>query len=161
MDGNAFAEATATLMPTLFRISMSILHHEADAQDALQQALERAWMRRGTVRPLSFRPWLTKILINECRNIQRHRKRVLVTDAFAEPVVEAYDMSLRDALDGLPEKLRTPFLLKYMENFSEKEVAAMLCVPQSTVRGRLYRARQALESQWNEKEAERDAKNTF
>ncbi len=152
MDGNQFADEARALSPTLFRISMSMLSHEQDAQDALQQALEKAWAKRDKVREGSFRPWLTTILVNECRNILRHKKRVMVTDTFKEQATPAYDMDLRDMLDRLPEKYRTPFLLKYMEHFSEKEIAAMLHLPGSTIRGRLYRARQQLQLELKEEE---------
>jgi RNA polymerase sigma factor, sigma-70 family len=155
MDGDVFVREVKLLSPTLFRISMSILRHEQDAQDALQQALEKAWTKRECVHEGTFKPWLTSILVNECRDMLRRKKRILVTDTFAEKPVPAHDMSLRDALDRLAEKYRTPFLLKYMENFSEKEIAAMLRLPGSTIRGRLYRAKQQLQVELNEKEAER------
>ena len=51
---------------------------------------------------------------------------------------------MRDAMDALPEKLRTPLLLKYMEGFSEQEIAGALGIPVTTVKSRLHRARKAL-----------------
>ena len=44
----------------------------------------------------------------------------------------------------MPEKQRLPIVLHYMEGYSLKEVASMLRLPESTLRGRLYQARQAL-----------------
>ena len=155
MDGNRFSQEVRELSPTLYRISMSMLRHEQDAQDALQQALEKAWAKRDKVRESAFKPWLTTILVNECRDMLRRKKRLFVTDAVTDSPVPAHDMSLRDALDRLSEKYRTPFLLRHMENFSEKEIAAMLRLPGSTIRGRLYRAKQQLQVELTEKEAER------
>jgi RNA polymerase sigma-70 factor (ECF subfamily) len=54
------------------------------------------------------------------------------------------DPSVREALDRLPVKQRLPVVLHYMEGYSLKEVADMLHLPESTLRGRLYQARQAL-----------------
>ena len=48
------------------------------------------------------------------------------------------------ALDNLPEKLRLPLVLHYIEGYSLNEAATMLRLPVTTVRNRLYAARQAL-----------------
>lgn len=69
----------------------------------------------------------------------------------AEPV----DFALCDALARIPDKLRTPLLLHYMEGFSVHEVARVLRVPDTTVRSRLYRARRALREQLDEQEGSR------
>lgn len=149
------AEVTA-LTPTLYRIGVSILRSGADAQDAVQQALARAWERRQTAHPEQFRAWLTRIVVNECRNIQRYRMRVLPVETMAdEPVYDPPDTGLREALDALSEKLRTPLLLKYMEEYSEKEIAKALMLPLTTVKNRLFRARRALQKNLSEKEDSR------
>lgn len=142
----AFIAETQALLPGLYRLSMSILHAHADAQDAVQSALLRAWERREQARPLQFRGWLTRIVINECRNIQRQRMRVFPA-ADVQREEEAFvpeDGDLAQAIDGLPEKLRTPLLLRYMEGYAEREIAAALGVPVTTVKNRLFRARKAL-----------------
>ena len=60
----------------LYRISRTILSSDADCQDALQEALIRAWMRRGSLRNEgAFDAWLIRILINECRILARRAKR--------------------------------------------------------------------------------------
>ena len=51
---------------------------------------------------------------------------------------------LSNELSALPEKLRTPLLLHYLEGFSLEEVAAVLHVPVGTVKSRLHLARKAL-----------------
>lgn len=138
-----FSEQAEAMLPSLHRICMSILHQRADAQDAVQGALLKAWEKRGSVTPERFRPWLTRIAINECRNIQRRRMRVVPTDRFDERE-QPRELGLAEAIGGLPEKLRTPLLLKYMEGYAEREIAASLGVPVTTVKSRLYRARRAL-----------------
>ncbi len=50
-------------------------------------------------------------------------------------------------MDALPERLRTPLLMRYMEGYSEREIAAALHVPVTTVKNRLFRARKALKKQ--------------
>ena len=132
----------------LYRLSLSILRSAADAQDAVQQGMLRAWERRRQVSDESrVRAWLTRIVVNECRNIQRKRMRVFPAAQMPECGVTnhaAEGEAMRDAMDALPEKLRTPLLLKYMEEFSEQEIAGALGIPVTTVKSRLHRARKAL-----------------
>lgn len=146
VDETVFTLESAALLPALYRICMSILHSDADAQDAVQQCLMKGWAKRGSVQPDGLRPWLTRIAVNECRNIQRYRRRVYPTDAVAacRQAPDLPDMELKEAIGRMGEKLRTPLLLKYRENYSEREIAQVLRVPVSTVKNRLYRARRAL-----------------
>ena len=146
IDEQVFTDVSKALLPILFRIGMSILHSDADVQDAVQQAMMKAWIHRGKIVETKLRPWLTRVMVNECRNIQRDRMRVTPlaqmedhTGAFVPP-----DLELADAVNVLPEKLRTPLLLKYSELFTEKEVAETLQISIPAVKNRLYRARKAL-----------------
>ena len=54
----------------------------------------------------------------------------------------------------LPETLRLPLLLRYMEGYSEQEAAAILRIPRNTLRARLKRARAKLRDEWIETEEE-------
>ncbi len=143
-----FTQETMELSPMLYRVSMSILRHEADCRDAVQQALMKTWAARERVDSLRFKPYLTRVLINECRNIQRQRMRVTpVAELPIEHMTyqkEEEDSELAYAIAQLPEPLRTPLLLFYMENYSEKETAQALGIAVSAVKNRLYRARRAL-----------------
>lgn len=150
IDDQAFAREAEAMLPGLYRMSASILRTQADAQDAVQQGLLRAWERRAQAREGSFRGWLTRIVINECHNIQRGRMRVFPVDTLPEspqPGPEESHTALLSAVDALPEKLRTPLLLRCMEEYSEKEIASALGVPVTTVKNRLHRARMALKKQ--------------
>ena len=57
-------------------------------------------------------------------------------------------------LDSLPEKLRLPLLLRYMEGYSEKETAGILRIPLNTLKARLKRARAKLRDEWIETQEE-------
>lgn len=147
VDEASFTRESMALVPALYRICMSILHCDADAQDAVQQSLLNAWAHRGAAQPERFRAWLTKIAVNECYNIRRYRKRVCpVEEIWDAREAEAPDLSVAEAVASLNEKLRMPLLLKYRENFSEREIAQALRIPVSTVKSRLFRARRALKT---------------
>lgn len=135
----------------LYRISVSLLRRDADAQDAVAQAIMKAWAAKERVSDDYFRPWLTRIVINECHTLLRKRKREQVLPdnmGFSPPP----DMDLRDALERLPENLRITLLLHCLEGFTMAEIASIQKVPVSTVKGRLFRARKALHHQLYEKE---------
>ena len=55
-------------------------------------------------------------------------------------------------MDSLPETLRLPLLLRYMEGYSEKEAAGILRIPVNTLKARLKRARAKLRDEWIETE---------
>lgn len=150
IDERAFVQAAQEQLESLHLLSLSILKSHADAQDAVQQGMLRAWERRAQVSgEAKLRAWLTRIVINECRNIQRRRMRVFPVGELprTERDDEAEEGALREAMDALSEKLRTPLLLKYVNGFSEKEIAHALGVPVTTVKSRLHRARKALRTE--------------
>ena len=154
MEPSAFSRIAEENMQGLYRLSFSILHTRHDAQVAVQQGLLRAWEKRETARPEQFRAWLTRIVINECHNIQRRRMRVVPMDELPERAapeeIDAAAGELKSAVDALPEKLRVPLLLRYMERYSEKEIAQTLGVPVTTVKNRLFRARRAVRAELDE-----------
>lgn len=150
MNEAAFTALCRAHMDGLYRVSRSILHAPEDAQDAVQNTLLKAWAARDRVRPGCERAWLIRIAINECRSIQRQRMRVMPVENLPEQPCNLPDTTLRDAVAVLPETLRLPILLKYMEGMSEKEAAQALGITQTVLKGRLFRARRALERQLNE-----------
>jgi len=126
-------------------MAMGILHNDADARDAVQQALLRGWEKKEAAKEGMFRWYLNRILINECRNIQRKRMRMFPVESIPDAAAESPDYGeLYDAIRHLPEDLRLPLLLKYLQGASEKEGAMALSIPVTTFKNRLHRARKAL-----------------
>ena len=62
------------------------------------------------------------------------------------------DGFLREALRGMPDKYRLPLILHYAEGYGIVEIARMLRLPQTTVRGRLHVGRGKLKALWEEAE---------
>lgn len=151
MDKAAFEILVRQNGEAFFRIAISILRNTADAEDAVQQALLKGWASRCKMYDGSERAWITRIVINECRNIQRHRMRMIPVETLPEVKEMPSDESIvRTAVLSLPEKLRLPLLLKYMEGMTETEAAEALHISKGTLKGRLFRARKALEKQLKE-----------
>lgn len=144
MDENKFVAISQQSMPALYRMAYSIVGNRTDAEDAVQQALLNAWKARASARDGLEMAWLMRIVINECYTLLRRRRRCQPSELIevAEPPSE--DSGLYDAIHSLPENLRTPFLLKYMEGMREAEVASAMKLSISSVKNRLFRARKQL-----------------
>ena len=156
IDGERFVQEVTDMQDMLYRLSVSYLHHDQDAQDAVAQAIENAWRHRARVAEGAFRQWLTRIVINQCKSMLRRRARVSPSDQLERlsGMAPPPDIALWDALSRLPEKLRMPLLLHYMEGFSTDEVARALRVPGTTVRSRMHRARLRLRAELGEREGQ-------
>lgn len=156
MDKSSFEQLYLQQLPGLYRLAMSILHHRDDAQDAVQQSVLEAWKKVDHIRGGKEKAYLARIVINECHNIQRCRQRVTPVFAFPEQSKEnltAEVCVLKESLNAIPEKLRTPFLLVYMEGYSEKEAAEALGITLYSVKSRLKRSKQKLKIELGEEDA--------
>ena len=145
VDQQEYERISIDLLPTLYKIGYIMLRSTPDTQDAIQQALMKAWEKRHTVRAGGYRSFLTRVVINECHNIQRHRMRVITAELFCLPAGVSPDHhELYEAIGNLPENLRLPLILKYLYDRSEKEAAKALGIPVTTFKNRLHRARMTM-----------------
>jgi len=135
----------------LYRVARTLLSRDADCEDAVQEALLRAWARRNSLREEAFfETWLIRILINECRNIYR-RSPQAEAELPQNLSAAAYETSpLFDALQALPQKLRIALELHYIEGYKTREIAQLLGLPESTVKWRLAKARRILKDELGE-----------
>ncbi|MDD3409338.1 MAG: RNA polymerase sigma factor [Eubacteriales bacterium] len=149
MTEQVFCETAYSYQRLLYHVAYTILRDNRECEDAVQEALLRAWEKRDTLRDESaFRFWLTRILTNTCVSMLRRTKRTQ-TSALDEETPAPFDdgmenRALHDAIGQLPQELRLPIVLHYLEGFSTKEIAALIRRPEGTVRNRLFRAREAL-----------------
>lgn len=148
MNRDEFAQRVRTSQEKLYRITYGLLREPQDRMDAVQDAIFKAWRNLGKLRAEEyFDTWLIRILINECHNRQRAQSRLLPLDSAPEPSEDFQGNSqLRDAILSLPEKLRIPIILHYMEGYRTDEIALLLRLPGGTVRSRLRRARAMLKA---------------
>ena len=147
MTEKEYSEQVQGMYQSLWRVSYSILRNGADCDDAVQEALFRAWARIGTLKDnRAFRPWLTSILVNECKDMLRRRvrKQYVPLDAITDPIAKDVDVELHAAIMALPLDLRLPLTLHYVVGYSVKEVAKILSLPETTISWRLRAARKKL-----------------
>lgn len=167
-DKRAFSDLMRKYNRRLYRVARSILHDDAEAEDALQDAYLQAYRALPEFRgDAALGTWLTRIVMNAA--LARHRK----AGRLAEVIVLGADPTLdedaptaappQDAgqperhalraearrlieakIDELPEAFRTVFMLRALEELNVDETAAMLGIPEATVRSRYFRARALL-----------------
>jgi RNA polymerase sigma-70 factor (ECF subfamily) len=130
---------------------------QADAEDASQEALTRAWQAWASLRDEeAVRPWLLKITVNVCRQWQRggfgRRQRSTVPlPEDGDEVLALLDLDLgtsdhtgsldlRNAINTLDAELRSIVVLRYYGGMDASEIGAVLAAPSATVRTRLRRA---------------------
>ena len=133
----------------LYRIARAVLWNDADCADAIQEAVFNGWMKRGSLKEEArFEAWLARILVNECRNLQRKQKlRLSPLDEQVSPSQQdsmTEDLQLREALESMPEKYRMPLLLRYLEGYDLRDVGRILDIPYSLAKSRLHQARNSL-----------------
>ena len=76
MDALTFQAEIRRIEKLLYRIAWSYMGNNADAEDAVQDALIKAWEKRDSLRDLKqFRPWMARILTNQCKDLLRTRKK--------------------------------------------------------------------------------------
>ena len=145
---DAFAQEVRMLTDTAFAVSYLILGNSADCEDAMSEAVLRAYEGRGKLKKRdSFRAWFMQILRHEAYNVLRRRKRVQPVEQLPEdPAPEgdhAGELDLRAALQELNEDQRTALLLQ-QEGYDLAEIGLILDVPVGTVKSRISRAKQTL-----------------
>lgn len=154
MTQEEFTGRIVAMQDTLYRVSASLLPQLCDREDAVQEAIARAWQKQSHLRnDQALRPWVIRILINECYTLLRRRKREEATAAL--PEWEAPPDALTDLYQlftALDEKYRLPMVLHYVEGYSVAEASHMLRLPQGTFKSRLHRGRLLLKDTLNMEE---------
>lgn len=133
-----------------YRLAGLLLADAAEAEDATQDALERAWRSLDSLRdPAAFEGWFDRILVNACRDRLRRRSKVrfipiegeLPSAVTADPFRSTLDRdeALR-ALDVLDPDEREVVVMHYWADLPLAEVAGRTGRPIGTVKSRLHRA---------------------
>jgi RNA polymerase sigma factor (sigma-70 family) len=141
--------------------------NRTEADEALSEATIKAWERvkncDGSI--ANFKGWAAKLTDNLCKDILRYRsrnaRRIESLEEIAvkedEAVISSFDSPeseiLRDefkqficgAVDALPDRLRTPFILRYYRQISYPDIAQQLAISPDTAYKRIQQARDILQ----------------
>ncbi|MGY8705360.1 sigma-70 family RNA polymerase sigma factor [Bradyrhizobium sp. 18BD] len=146
------------LIPALRRYARALVRHRANADDLVQDCLERAVSRWHQRRDGDVRAWLFTIVhnlaISQFRQTATRGRHVPIDetneDDFCEPAVQERKMMCQDVMNKLarlPEDQRAVLLLVAVEDLSYADAAKVLDIPVGTVMSRLSRARERLQQE--------------
>ena len=162
----SFADLLVKTIPPLRRYARSLTGDFHQAEDLVQDCLDRAWSRMGQWRSdTNMRAWVFTIMHNLYINQARRNRRTKAWQSLDDP--EPMDhreqgqesaMNLRDLEKGLArlsEDQREVLMLVCVEGMSYEQVAQVLSVPIGTVMSRLHRAREQMRSWMHGEESPR------
>lgn len=161
-DAAAFEQLITPLEGMVWRVCWHYTGHREDAADCAQEAMVKAWRSLPQYRQdCSLETWLYRIAASCCVDFLRKQKRHAAesTDALAEVGFDPADpapqpdetairrdekQQLHQAIDQLPEDMRTALILSAVEGRKYEEIAQITGVAAGTVKSRINRARQKL-----------------
>lgn len=152
-DRQAFEMIIRTHSRPLFAIAYGILQNREEAEDAVQDALVKAWKSRWRVRdPEKFPAWLCMIARHHARDVFRKRRPIppnLEDAAPSAPVSsdETLERQLHSALAALPELHRAAISLRYFEEMDYATIENRLGLTNGSLRGILGRALASMRKQ--------------
>lgn len=156
MDEQLFTQKLLESEGMLYRVACALLRNKADRQDAMQETAMKAWQNRGRLREERyFKTWITRIMVNECKNLHRKNDRLILMETLPEQTAPTEDRELRMMLETLPEQQRIPLVLHYLEGFSLEEISKVQHISIGMVKYRMYQARKALRVEWNGREEQK------
>lgn len=147
MTKEEFARSIRAYTLNMYRLAFSILRNDPDAEDAVSEAVLRAYEKRSSLRKAeNFKGWILRITANEAARIYRRNKRVSPVEWEENMSPAFYDEhhELWDAVMKLEQGHRDVIVLYYYEQCSLKEISRILGCREGTVKSRLYRAREQL-----------------
>ncbi|MGA9063643.1 MAG: RNA polymerase sigma factor [Terracidiphilus sp.] len=156
-EDDALAALVDQYAAALYRVAYSVLRNPADAEDAVQEAFLRVLRHRQTLGDVrDHRVWLIRIVWNIVLDRKRRAKTRPETDDVAElaRVLPSTGLSAEEiaaaaqhhahvlaCVDRLPAKERQVLVLSAFEELTSVEIASVLGITESSVRSRLFRAR--------------------
>ncbi len=142
-----FSKLIRLCSPNMYRLAAGMLQNQQDAEDAVSEAILRAYENIGTLRNAEkFKAWIMQITANEARKIYNQRKKTFISEYLEElmPVFEDEYHELWDVVMKLDVVYREVIILFYYDQLSIREIGQVLKVKEGTVKSRLSRGKKQL-----------------
>jgi RNA polymerase sigma-70 factor (ECF subfamily) len=170
-DKTAFDLLVRKYQYKVIKLVSRYVYDPSDAHDVAQEAFIKAYRALPGFRGDSaFYTWLYRIAINTAKNhvVARNRTPISLESEFGNGDSDGFDLSSRlsdvdtpealllteevrqtivNAIEGLPQDLRTAIILREIEGMSYEEIAKTMDCPVGTVRSRLFRARDTIDAE--------------
>lgn len=148
-----------------------MLKNRMDADDVTQEVLIRIWKNIHNVNPIATKTWIIKTTNNLCIDYLRKRKSEKVFgfneelennletnhvehNPYLRTHIKMVSSKIKEAIQKLPENLRSVFVLYEIQGLKYKEIGKALDIPINSVKVYLLRARKKLQEELKEYETQ-------
>ena len=162
-DKEAFTEIILSIRNELYKVAKTRIINENDIDDIIQETMIEAYKSIKKLRDLKkLKMWVIKILINKCNKFykRKSKKDISLEETNINNIIARNnnedienDMNFYSLIRNLKYDERIVILLYYMEGYSVEEISEMIKMNKNTVKTNLYRARQKIKNEIEEKEA--------
>ncbi len=144
-DEEAFFNLMEINKISLYKAGRAILNNDEDVADAIQETVIAAYRNIKSLKNDSyFKTWLTKILINKCKDIiSKNKETVILDDYVEEGYVQEFlsKFEIEDMLNDLSKEQKLVVSLYYISQFNTREISEILKEPEGTIKSRISRAK--------------------
>lgn len=146
---NKFTQLVQKNKLKFYKTAKAILKNDDDVYDAIQNALMSMYQNFNNLKKQKyFATWGVRIVINKCYDLLRKNKKIELYDKLEECVTEDnYNLDyngINKLVNGLDKNLYLIVILYYYDDFSIKEIAEILEMPEGTIKSKLSKARSTL-----------------
>lgn len=150
----------------IYNYALYMMKNQMDAEDVTQEVLIRTWQNINKFNFYAAKGWMMRTTHNLCIDYLRKQKNknyseIQIVEDYhediADPDLESNpgkmidkiinDETIKSAIENLPEKIRSPFVLYELQEFKYKEISKILDIPLNTVRVNILRARKQLQKE--------------
>ena len=158
-DKRAFSELVITIEKELYLIAKTKLKSDDDIGDAIQETIYKSYKYIKKLKDNSlFKTWIIKILINECNNIYKKKRKYSISyeDKEMENYIASNDetgnMEFEILIKDLSSEEKLLLTLYYCSKYTIKEISMITKIKENTIKGKLARARNKIRNQIEEGE---------
>ena len=148
MTEEKFIQAVKRNSQRLFVIAFSYLKNKHDAEDALQNAFLKLWKSKIEFNDdLGIDKWLTKVLVNDCKNFFNlsFRQNKSIEEVYDVSTFDKYfNVDLYNAVMSLNKKERLCVILFYYDDLTISDISKVTGIKESTIKSLLKRSRNKL-----------------
>jgi RNA polymerase sigma-70 factor (ECF subfamily) len=158
----------------IFNYAIFMMKNQMDAEDITQEVLIRTWENINKFNFYAAKGWMMRTTHNLCvdylrRNKKINYKEVQIEEEYHEEIADSElecnpekltdkiitDNKIKEAIERLPERFRSPFVLYELQEFKYKEISKILDVPLNTIKVNILRARKQLQKELKQYAKER------
>ena len=148
----------------IFNYALYMMHNEMDAEDITQEVMIRTWQNIDKFNFYAASAWMMRTTHNLCidylrRNKLQFQREISIDDNLSEKIEDKQygtmpekklsqnilNEKIKHAVENLPERLKSPFVLYELQGFKYKEISKILDSPLNSVKVNILRARKQLQ----------------